>query len=545
MKSTLNVVSWIIVLGINLLHTECSAVDTVCTIGSNKYVLSDCLRELKEKLLDPDIFWFGNSYTTRCKDNTDVTLCTNPDPSKTSIATRVFSSVSPLQSIDRFLELRFESSGKNYNGCGNQFRTTETWRLSVDPLSDTIVYPWYVRHLPSVKWDHQDGDMFTMIVYDVGFSIIHGVFINIPRDDLSNAQVIRSYHGPLIPTDYHNPYVFLLYKQSGNLVLSDKWNNTFNPDPSSNTWNTPQWSFEEMASDLNLIGPVGLNFIVATGDEYAAGLMYSREYLAMCPVYTSRALRSETRPFIPSDVLLNVWIDFNFTNEMMKFSVCCKQYTYPTRDFSLNPLGNPIYHTAEVRTDNPRSVSFRRMGTYSSSQNFTGKTYTLIGFDPDVPKSAVGTPSRPLLHEMVTNIVNGDIRTGHMGLEYSGPNPPDTVHTYYFFLYEQESPLNATELMMNYSGNTCYGSLVGRCLFDINQAVTKNNLTLVGATWFRAATDPYVQKRRVDSGVTEADECRGEPNYPKICGTSGANIITTSAFIVVIITFFRWIICDI
>ncbi|KAL4224212.1 hypothetical protein ACF0H5_017665 [Mactra antiquata] len=489
-------------------------------------------------MLDQDLFWFGNSYAERCAGNTNFALCPNTKPDAKSIATRIFQTNAPLLAIDRLVELQFESSGKNYNGCGNQFRTTETWRLSVDPLSDTIVYPWYVRHLPSMKWDHQDGDMFAMIVLDVGNTILHGVYTNIPGDDIASAEAIKSYHGPLTTADGHNPYIFLLFKQFGQLVLPEKWNSTFNPDPNTMSWGTPTWTFEDMASELNLTGPVGVNFIVATGDEYAAGIMMQRQIVSMCPIYTARELRSETRPFIPSDVLLDVWIDYDFTNEMMHFNVCCKDYTYMQRDFSLNPLGNPIYPTAEVRTGLPLTISFRKLGYYATSKVFTGKTYTLIGFDPDVPNAAVGTESRPLLHQMVTNIVNGDITTGHVGLEYSGPNPPDTVHTYYFFLYEQESPLNATELMLNYTGDNCYSSLVGRCLFDINQAVAENNLTLVGATWFRATKDPYVLKRRVDSGMDEAEECKLQPNYPLVCETSGSNIITTSVFIVAVIFLF-------
>lgn len=36
-----------------------------------------------------------------------------------------------------------------------------------------------------------------------------------------------------------------------------------------------------------------------------------------------------------------------------------------------------------------------------------------------------------------------------------------------------------------------------RCLFDINRLVSENNLTLVGATWFRSTTDDYVYYRQI------------------------------------------------
>lgn len=38
--------------------------------------------------------------------------------------------------------------------------------------------------------------------------------------------------------------------------------------------------------------------------------------------------------------------------------------------------------------------------------------YTMIQIDPDVPNPTAGTQERPILHGLVTNIVNGDVTTG-------------------------------------------------------------------------------------------------------------------------------------
>jgi hypothetical protein len=46
---------------------------------------------------------------------------------------------------------------------------------------------------------------------------------------------------------------------------------------------------------------------------------------------------------------------------------------YSARDFSLNPIGNPVYPTWEVRTETKHTVTFMKQGTYSQAQNFTGK----------------------------------------------------------------------------------------------------------------------------------------------------------------------------
>jgi len=44
--------------------------------------------------------------------------------------------------------------------------------------------------------------------------------------------------------------------------------------------------------------------------------------------------------------------------------------------------------------------------------------------------------------------------TGDVVMAYGGPAPPDSTHWYYFLLYKQEMPLNATQLMENYT-NGC------------------------------------------------------------------------------------------
>ena len=54
----------------------------------------------------------------------------------------------------------------------------------MDPLSDDVVTPWYVRLEPTIEWEANSTDMFTLVVYDVGYMYTHGVYINIQGGNL-------------------------------------------------------------------------------------------------------------------------------------------------------------------------------------------------------------------------------------------------------------------------------------------------------------------------------------------------------------------------
>jgi hypothetical protein len=66
--------------------------------------------------------------------------------------------------------------------------------MDVNPTSDVIVYPWYVKNFPvTVSWDYTAGDQFTLMVYDVGYLITHAVYTNIQGNDMTSADVCLHY----------------------------------------------------------------------------------------------------------------------------------------------------------------------------------------------------------------------------------------------------------------------------------------------------------------------------------------------------------------
>ena len=42
---------------------------------------------------------------------------------------------------------------------------------------------------PSMQWEYQDGDLFTLVLYDVGNAFLHGVYVNIQDNDIATSQV--------------------------------------------------------------------------------------------------------------------------------------------------------------------------------------------------------------------------------------------------------------------------------------------------------------------------------------------------------------------
>jgi phosphatidylethanolamine-binding protein (PEBP) family uncharacterized protein len=64
----------------------------------------------------------------------------------------------------------------------------------------------------------------------------------------------------------------------------------------------------------------------------------------------------------------------------------------------------------------------------------TGKLYSLVMWDPDVP--LISQPG--VVHWLITNLQSPNDIYKNQVLEYKGPAPPSGIHRYYFGLFEQE-----------------------------------------------------------------------------------------------------------
>ncbi|XP_052800952.1 uncharacterized protein LOC128231795 [Mya arenaria] len=506
------------------------AVASPCAMENRTSQLTDCLQGIGAALKDTSAFWFGESYRTRCPPGSEISdlQCTNSRlDSNDSVMTRMFETQDgfDVTKLDRTLDLNYTSIGRNYSGCGTTYvwDGEEMWTHDVDPLAGDVEHPWYLRDSPMFHWDVKAGEensFFTLVIYDVGYPVYHGVYINIPGNNISAADVIDAYHGPKVSTSIENPYLFLLYKHSARVTPPQELLDEINP---SSWGNAKDYDLKRFAEKLGFTDPVAANWVVATGDTYAANYMAETVGLFNCPIFATKALHEKPRPFIPPTASLSVWLDVHMSTEDLSFVACCKNFIYEAYETFLDPIGNRIFNSAHMRTEANVTYTMRKAG-------FPGQTfgpdelYALVTFDPDVPSATVGTEEKPLLHGLVVNIRNGSVPTGDEVLRYSGPSPPDQKpHFYYFLLYRQSSELNAT-LMSTYSANNA------RYLFDINRLVSEQSLTLVGASWFRATTDPYTITRVLGRDSSQSESlCATIPGgKPEPCPTSAASTLPLS-----------------
>lgn len=495
-----------VAVGVFFLSIVGLTLGTSCSESNRTANLDQCLRDIHAAGLDPDAYWFGNDYSTICPQPLAKPECSNPDSSSNSIFTRLFPTGLSGDMPDRYLKMVFTSGPGNYDGCGNTYSVDDIWTQEIDPLGDVVVTPWYVRNLPHLEWRYDAGDLFTLVVYDVGYLIFHGVYVNINGDNIIGAsEAIDTYHGPLISTSLKNPYIFLVFKQTGQLTVSQDWK-----DRLANNTMGDLSVFTDLIDQWSLTGPVAMNWVVATGDVYAAGRMMDFGVINMCADFVAKALNNTERPFLPSPASLDVSVDVTFEVTPTNFTLCCRHHKYEQESFELNPLGNPVYDT--YKTSKTPTIDLMKKGLLYSAKIFGSDKYTLIMVDPDVPVDTVGTQSRPLLHWLVTNIRNGNISTGDEYKDYWGPAPPDRkAHYYYFLLYRQNTDLSLVSIM-NYAGS-CPERLLGRCLFNINGLVSEQGLTLVGASWMTATTDIYVAKGKLGDGPNTNEWCNGMPGY--------------------------------
>jgi phosphatidylethanolamine-binding protein (PEBP) family uncharacterized protein len=116
---------------------------------------------------------------------------------------------------------------------------------------------------------------------------------------------------------------------------------------------------------------------------------------------------------------------------------------------------------------------YTKQATYSAPNvqfPSTGKLYTLIMWDPDVPPA-----KQPgWAHWIAINLKSPiDIHNNQL-LDYSGPSPPSGMHRYFFGLFEQVARISPQQPQ--------------RQEFSVEKIIKDNNLTKVAQVFMRV---PY------------------------------------------------------
>lgn len=493
------------------------AIASPCSPDNRTSDLPQCLSTMIEYSMNNTRFWYGTSYPARCPNPWGSVDCFNPHPYRAdSLVSRVFGPGYVLQSslITTFLSVTFETGTGSYSGCGNVWTVTENRRIDLDPTVTNIYRPWSVRNRPTMTWSANHSELYTLIVFDTGYLINHGIFLNIPGNNISQSEIFKDFHGPRPTRGTPNVYAFLLFKQSGRIQLSEEWRQKLGNSMTSSGPNA--YNMTDAINYLNLTGPVAMNWMSIAIDAYAVQLMINDRILFACPNLVSEALKNHNRTFIPKGASMTVFVDVTFSPSAVTFTSCCTTYSKPQRSFQLNPLGDASVGSWDVRSDANPVPELSVLGFYMQRKNFTGKTFTLLCVDPDVPRATAGTQERPLLHWMVVNIPEGRVAEGDTVMTYRGPQPPDTAHYYYFLLYEQNNLINTTEAV-NYTSPPN-----SRYLFDISSFTSDNSLSLVGASWFVAKPDEFTRQLYTASGGNVTSLCAGQPNFATPCPVSGS-----------------------
>ena len=84
--------------------------------------------------------------------------------------------------------LRVILSG-SYTGCGNTWTVSESRTIDLDPTQSLVYKPWSVRNRPAMMWSTSQSELYSIFVIDTGNAINHGIFLNIPGNNINQSEV--------------------------------------------------------------------------------------------------------------------------------------------------------------------------------------------------------------------------------------------------------------------------------------------------------------------------------------------------------------------
>ncbi|XP_072033603.1 uncharacterized protein C56G2.4-like [Amphiura filiformis] len=501
-------------------YVDCGNAQSVCSSESRESEdgLAACLQSIRDTMVNESAFWFGTDYPANCPVPEYTIECVNLDPTPVSMADRLFfKGTFDVLTIEHYMDVTIHEKPGTYEGCGHIYTSDIEEDHRLDPIDPDPLTPWQTSHgfSASVQGLADTSAHYTLVIQDVGFIFLHGVYINIPGDsfDIANGEAIDAYHGPLYyRNDPQNPYIFMLFRQNQtNMELTQYWTDYFN-DPSGSGF----FNISDFAADQNLQGPVAINWLMSITDPY---ISEKQPFVNICPLFVEEAEREVDLYHVPNDIPFTVSVNIDYFSVGMNFSTCCNDYSYENATYSLDPIGDGTV-TPFDNKDQPISITLLKMKLTPLPIDFRGELYTLLMIDPDISNNpGTGTREKPLAHWLVTNIPNGRVDQGDIVLSYRGSMPPSgETHRYQFLLYEQENLLDIDPY--DYTPDCQNQGIPDRCLFEVQRFVSENQLQFLGATWYNATSDAYVAYTKVEQGEPKEEVCALIPGYENPCPTS-------------------------
>ncbi|XP_066264648.1 phosphatidylethanolamine-binding protein 1-like [Branchiostoma lanceolatum] len=232
--------------------------------------------------------------------------------------------------------------------------------------------------------------------------------------------------------------------------------------------------------------------------------------LSSITTITALIALSNAHPWVPSgDLPMDLTVTFSAPE--MVYSVCDRDFTQSAKNFSVATAGVAV---------NPGQTANDPTMTITGAS--PGDMFTILMLDSDAPApdNDVGGTLKPLLHMLITNITNADPSTGTVVDPYLGPMPPpcQPANTYHYLLLKQTAALSLTfDDLPQYTPNCTLPVFAGKCLFEVTNFISSNQLTTVGYASMVAGADGFVRYTQVNdpvlSWMTEADTCKGIDGY--------------------------------
>lgn len=143
------------------------------------------------------------------------------------------------------------------------------------------------RYAPDIDYESQPGELYALLMVDPVF--IHGspngpfvehmMILNIPDSNISAGDFVNPYLGPGNLAPVYNHYTFLLFRQPGEITLSNEERTAIQ---ARTGFNLTQFTLDHM-----LESPIGINWMFVRSDEWAAVERAAIGVPLVCPTAVS------------------------------------------------------------------------------------------------------------------------------------------------------------------------------------------------------------------------------------------------------------------
>ncbi|CAL1541532.1 unnamed protein product [Lymnaea stagnalis] len=525
---------------------------------------AQCLESLKKILVDRDKFWFGSNYDKSCPKGPTTSACSNPDVPLTSIASRLFNNsqeqLSSHLNNTKLARIVYNAPNASIFACGHDFPVPAVTSYTVNPLNITRVSAWSLNHKPVVTWDPlPNATLSTVIVWDVGYYFLHGLYVNCANGSMDTGTAAVSYRGPLNPSPTPNVYLTTVFTQLRELNATQVQEllQTF---MNGNMRRFKQAVFLETLNtatgDSVMTEPSHINLMTVVADAYSVQKQKERLLVDNCPLLASQQptlhkvlrganmsvslsdnMTSYPDPSPPYVTTLSVGIDVTYSTDDYWVMSCCLNYSITRGSFKADPFSDRTQRAGMTRLKPNVQLSLTDM---IPGNTFTDQVYTLFFVDvaPAADATANATNVTVITHWLVGNIRNGDVSTGDEIAQYFGPNPflPNSPRPYMFMLFKQP----VSKLNTSYIESMCPGG-VQRCRIDLAKVLQAWNLVeLSGVTWLLAENDGFAKMRFYTEikSRTKEEVCSDVPGYadpcpvPKPCPNKAAHATLPGSLLV-------------